>query len=72
MNCQTTAHCLHNLPKLPHNSGCEISKIGKIMEGLLKEKMAKHLEDAKVLNDRQHGFMTGRLYQTNMLEMFEN
>jgi hypothetical protein len=42
------------------------------MEGLIREKMVKHLEDTGVFSNVQHGFTRGRSCLTNLLEAFEN
>jgi hypothetical protein len=39
----------------------------KILEGIIKDEMMKHLTDIKLLNDSQHGFMPGRSCATNHL-----
>jgi len=43
----------------------------KILEGLLKTTIMKHLEANNLVNSSQHGFMAGRSCCTNLLEFLE-
>ena len=43
----------------------------KILEGLLKTTIMKHLEVNNLVNSSQHGFMAGRSCCTNLLEFLE-
>jgi hypothetical protein len=38
----------------------------KILEGLIKDEMMKHLTDNRLLNSSQHGFIGGRSCATNL------
>jgi len=48
------------------------SVVCKVMEGLIREKMVKHLDETAAFSKLQHGFMQGRSCLTNLLETFES
>ena len=48
------------------------SILGKIMEGLIKDRLVYHLEKFKLINNTQHGFRNGLSCLTNLLEFLEN
>jgi hypothetical protein len=43
----------------------------KLMEGILKDQIVKHLERQGLIRATQHGFMRGRSCTTNLLTFFE-
>lgn len=43
---------------------------GKVLEGVLKTRIVRHLEDNGLLLDSQHGFRAGRSCLTNLLEFY--
>lgn len=48
------------------------SHISKIMESILKDSIAKYLNEKNLLNSSQHGFTNGRSCLTNLLCFFES
>ena len=44
----------------------------KILESIIKEEIVLHLEKFSLLNDSQHGFLSGRSCLTNLLEFMED
>jgi len=44
----------------------------KVMEGIIKENLLSFLQDNKMINNDQHGFMRGRSCLTNLLETLES
>uniref|UniRef100_A0A8C3IBY2 Reverse transcriptase domain-containing protein n=1 Tax=Chrysemys picta bellii TaxID=8478 RepID=A0A8C3IBY2_CHRPI len=44
---------------------------GKLVETIVKNKIARHLEEHKLLGKSQHGFCKGKSCLTNLLEFFE-
>jgi Reverse transcriptase (RNA-dependent DNA polymerase) len=40
----------------------------KLLESIINDAITEHLSTNKLINDSQHGFMTGRSCTTNMLE----
>ena len=47
------------------------SKIGKILESIIKNNIASHLEKSSLIRDSQHGFRKGRSCLTNLLDFIE-
>ena len=47
------------------------SKIGKILESIVKDNIVNHLEKFHLLRDSQHGFRKGRSCLTNLLDFME-
>ena len=47
------------------------SVVGKLLEKILKDKVYSHLEEKRLISDRQHGFVKGRSCLTNLIEVFE-
>jgi hypothetical protein len=47
------------------------SKIGKILESIIKDQIVSHLEKFKLILDSQHGFRKGRSCLTNLLNFLE-
>ena len=47
------------------------SVVGKILEKIVKDFIAKHLNEHELLKDSQHGFTSGRSCLTNLLEFLE-
>ena len=45
---------------------------GRVKESLLKDGIVQHLEENKLINGSQHGFMKGKSCLTNLLEFFDN
>ena len=48
------------------------SIIGKLVENIIKVKLMSHLEQYNLINESQHGFLSGRSCLTNLLEFLEN
>eukprot|EP00061_Rhincodon_typus_P007384 g29032.t1 len=48
------------------------SVIVKLLEKILRRKIYSHLEANGLISDRQHGFVQGRSYFTNLIEFFED
>ena len=48
------------------------SIICKILESLIKDEIAKHLEKFELIKSSQHGFTKGRSCLTNLLEFFDD
>ncbi|MCP4267589.1 MAG: reverse transcriptase family protein, partial [Candidatus Brocadiaceae bacterium] len=46
------------------------SVVCKLMETIIRDKIVKHLETNKLLNDTQHGFHNKRSCLTNLLDFF--
>ncbi|CAM5090606.1 unnamed protein product [Eretmochelys imbricata] len=44
---------------------------GKTMEQVLKESILKHLEERKVIRNRQHGFTKGKSCLTNLIAFYD-
>jgi hypothetical protein len=47
------------------------SKIGKILESIIKDNIVNHLEKFNLIRDSQHGFRKGRSCLTNLLDFME-
>ena len=47
------------------------SKIGKILESIIKDSIVSHLEKFSLIRDSQHGFRKGRSCLTNLLDFME-
>ena len=47
------------------------SKIGKILESIIKDNIVSHLEKFSLIRDSQHGFRKGRSCLTNLLDFME-
>ena len=47
------------------------SQIGKVMEGIIKEKLVDYLEGNGLFGKSQHGFRKNRSCLTNLLEFME-
>ena len=47
------------------------SKIGKILESIIKDNIVSHLEKFNLIRDSQHGFRKGRSCLTNLLDFIE-
>jgi len=48
------------------------SVVGKLLEKILWDRMYSHLEENRLIRDRQHGFVKGRGSRlTNLIEFFE-
>ena len=48
------------------------SVVGKMLESIIKEEIARHLDINCPNGKTQHGFMKGRSCLTNLVEFFEN
>ena len=48
------------------------SVAGKILEGVIKDRVVEHLERHDLLRDSQHGFRAGRSCLTNLLSFFHH
>ena len=48
------------------------SVVGKMLESIIKEEIARHLDINCPIGKMQHAFMKGRSYLTNLVEFFEN
>jgi len=48
------------------------SVVGKMLESIIKEEIARHLDINCPIGKTQHGFMKGRSCLTNLVEFFEN
>ena len=46
--------------------------MGKILESIIKDFIAEHLESCGRIRQSQHGFMKGKSCLTNLLEFFED
>ena len=42
--------------------------IGETMERIVKEEITRHIEKNNLISDDQHGFKSGRLPETNLIE----
>eukprot|EP00061_Rhincodon_typus_P011696 g36916.t1 len=49
-----------------------ISVVGKMLESIIKEKIARHQDRIYPIGQTQHGFTKGRSCLTNLLEFYEN
>ena len=49
---------------------CLTSVVAKICERLIKDRWIKHLDENKVLMDRQFGFWEGRSCVTNLINFY--
>ena len=47
------------------------STVCKLLESILREKVTSHLIDNAILEQSQHGFLSGRSCQTNLLEFID-
>ena len=47
------------------------SKVGKILESIIKDNIVNHLEKFHLIRDSQHGFRKGRSCLTNLLDFME-
>eukprot|EP00061_Rhincodon_typus_P002622 g18031.t1 len=47
------------------------SMVGKLLEKILRDKIYVHLEANGLISDRQHGFVLGRSYLHNLIELYE-
>uniref|UniRef100_A0A8C5PGW6 Reverse transcriptase domain-containing protein n=1 Tax=Leptobrachium leishanense TaxID=445787 RepID=A0A8C5PGW6_9ANUR len=45
--------------------------MGKLMETVLKERIVEHLKTHRLQDQKQHGFTSGRSYQTNLIDFFD-
>eukprot|EP00061_Rhincodon_typus_P002191 g16843.t1 len=45
--------------------------VGKLLERILRDRIYTHLEKHGLFRDNQHGFVQGRSYLTNLIEIFE-
>ena len=43
------------------------SHLSKVLEALLRDEMARHLDKHDLIRDSQHGFLRGRSCTTNLL-----
>ena len=48
------------------------SVVGKIVEGIVKQRLVSHLEEHSLIKDSQHGFLRGRSCLTNLLDFLED
>ena len=47
------------------------SVVGKLLEGILRDRIYRHLERQGLIRDSQHGFVSGKSCLTNLIEFFE-
>ena len=47
------------------------SGVGKLLEGILRDRIYRHLERQVLIRDSQHGFVSGKSCLTNLIELFE-
>ena len=47
------------------------SVVGKLLEGILRDRIYRHLETQGLIKDSQHGFVSGKSCLTNLIEFFE-
>ena len=47
------------------------SHIGKLLEGIIRDHILRHLDNKQLIKPSQHGFLPGRSCQTNLLEFLE-
>jgi hypothetical protein len=47
------------------------SVVGKILESIIKDSLIEHLKQHKLIQNSQHGFISGRSCLTNLLDFFE-
>ena len=47
------------------------SAVGKLLEGILSDRIYRHLERQGLIRDSQHGFVSGKSCLTNLIEFFE-
>ena len=47
------------------------SVVGKLLEGILRDRIHRHLEMQGLIRDSQHGFVSGKSYLSNLIEVFE-
>ena len=45
--------------------------MGKLLEGILRDRIYRHLETQGLIRDSQHGFVSGKSCLTNLIEFFE-
>ena len=48
------------------------SVVGKLLESVIKDGIAAHLESGEIIGQSQHGFMKGKSCLTNLIEFFED
>ena len=46
------------------------SVVGKLLEGILRDRIYRHLETKGLIRDSQHGFVSGKSCLTNLIEFF--
>ena len=47
------------------------SIVGKLLEGIIRERVQKFLKENKLINSSQRGFTKGKSCLTNLIEFFE-
>ena len=45
--------------------------VGNLLEGILRDRIYRHLETQVLIRDSQHGFVSGKPCLTNFIEFFE-
>ena len=45
--------------------------VGKLLEGILRDRIYRHLAAQGLIRDSQHGFESGKSCFTNLIEFFE-
>ena len=49
-----------------------ISVVGKMLESVIKDVIAAHLESGEIIGQSQHGFVKGNSCLMNFIEFFED